>query len=91
VTTIAFNPSATSSPPFQATVTLDGQAFSLTTMWNFYRGWWYALLTDQSNNRIWFGPLIESPPNDVIPLAPNTFKTSVLSYSESTAQFVITP
>ena len=91
MTTIAFSPSSSSSPPFQATVTLDGGTYNLIAMWNFYRGDWYVRLYDQSGNLIGNQPLVASPPGFPIPLFPGNFTTSVLAYYSASGTFVITP
>lgn len=88
---IPFNPSQTAAPPFSAIVTLDGSAYSLSTMWNLYRGAWYLQLADQSGNLVVFQPLIGSPPNADILLAPGIFQTSTLLYRVSANQFEIGP
>jgi hypothetical protein len=91
VITVPFNPSPTAAPPFTAVVNLDGASYSLTAMWNFYRGAWYVSLTDQSGYLVIFQPLIGSPPDANIYLAPGIFKTSTLLYRVSTAAFEIGP
>jgi hypothetical protein len=91
VTTIAFTPNNNAAPPFQATVTLDGQSYSLTTRWNLYRVGWYFSLTDQSGNLVVNAPLVGSPPNATIYLAPGIFQTSTLAYRVSTGQFEVGP
>jgi hypothetical protein len=91
MTTIAFLPSPTATPPFQATVTLDGNSYSLVTMWNLYRGDWYYSLTDQNGNLVVNQPLIGSPPGADILLTPGLFTTSTLVFRVSTQQFEIGP
>ena len=91
MTTIPFVPSPTNSPPFTALVTLDGLSYTLTAMWNFYRGDWYITLTDGSGNIIINQPLIGSPPNSDIYLAPGIFSSSTLVYRVSTGNFEQTP
>lgn len=98
MTTIAFTPSASAAPPFQTTVTLDGTAYSLVTTWNFYRGGdngegdgWYYSLTDQSGTLIVNAPLIGSPPDADILLAPGLFVTSTLLYRADTGLFEVGP
>lgn len=91
MTTIPFLPSPTNTPPFTTLVTLDGNAYTLTATWNIYRGDWYITLTDGSGNTIVNQPLIGSPPNANIYLAPGIFQTSTLVYRESTGNFEQTP
>jgi hypothetical protein len=91
MTLIAFTPSQTTAPPFSATVTLDGNAYTLATMWNLYRGGWYVSLIDQSGNLVLNQPLVGSPPNANIYLAPGLFQTSTLLYRVNTNSFEIGP
>ena len=86
---IPFTPSPTAAPPFTAIVTLDGAPYSLATMWNLYSGRWYVSLTDQSGNLIINQPLIGSPPNYDIYLAPGIFTTSTLLYRTGTNNFEV--
>jgi hypothetical protein len=88
---IPFQPNATTSPPFQALVTLDGQSYVLAAMWNLYRGGWYISITDQSGNLVINQPLIGSPLDADIPLAPGIFTASTLVYRADTATFEQTP
>ena len=90
-TLIPFTPNNTTKPPFQAGVTLDGQYYTLFTMWNVYRGDWYVSLSDQSGNIVMNMPLIGSPPKFDIPLFPGLFKTSKVVYRVYTTTFEITP
>jgi hypothetical protein len=91
VTVIPFAPNSNNAPPFTALVTLDGTAYSLTAMWNLYRGGWYINLVDQSGNLILNQPLIASPDTYDIPLAPGTFTASTIVYRDSSRQFEIVP
>ena len=103
MTVIPFAPINTASPAFQATVTLDGQAYNLIAGtanpeanalsggWNLYRGDWYIALTDQSGNIVINQPLIGSPSNYPIYLFPGIFQTSTIYYQVSTSQFVVNP
>ena len=90
-TLVPFLPSNVASPPFQATVTLDGTQYSLTATWNVYRGDWYFTITDQSGNVTFNGALIASPPDYDIYLAPGIFTTSTILYRDSTGNFEINP
>lgn len=91
MTVIAFQPDNTAAPPFQVTVTLDGVGYSLQTAWNFYGKRWYFSLTDQGGNVLIFAPLIGSPLDSDIFLAPGLFSTSTLLYREASTQFEVTP
>lgn len=90
-TTVAFSPSATASPPFQATVTLDGTQYALSAFWNVYRGDWYYSIADQSGNVLVTAALVGSPPGAPIYLAPGIFSASTIYYQPSSGNFVITP
>ncbi len=91
MTVLPFSPSPTAAPPFSAIITLDGQSYNLIAAWNFYRGDWYISLTDQSGNLIVNQPLIGSPPDANIELAPGIFSSSTLVYRPSTGNFEVTP
>jgi hypothetical protein len=91
VTTLLFTPQASGGPPFSALVTLDGRPYRLAAMWNLYRYGWYISLTDQSGNLVVNQPLIGSPPNANIYLAPGAFTTSTLLYRVATNSFEIGP
>jgi len=91
VTTIAFQPSASASPPFQSQVTLDGVSYSMQTMWNIYAQRWYVSLVDQSGNVVINQPLIGSPSSSNIYLFPNMFTTSTVVYVPSTGNFIVGP
>ena len=90
-TYVPFTPSTTASPPFQATLTLDGAQYSFTGFWNMYRGDWYYSLTDQNSNVIITAALIGSPDDYDIYLAPGVFSASTLVYRASTENLEITP
>ena len=92
MTTIAFQPNNSASPPFQAQVTLDGVSYSMITMANFYAAnRWYVQLYDQSGNLVQNMPLIGSPPDFNIYLFPALFQTSTILYRVSTGLFEINP
>jgi hypothetical protein len=91
MTTIPFVVNNSAAPPFQAIVTLDGASYSLTTAWSMYRKGWYYTLTDQNGNVIITAPLIGSPPNATIYLAPGLFTTSTLAYRSGTNNFEVGP
>jgi hypothetical protein len=90
-TTIAFTPSNNATPPFSTTVTLDGASYLLGAVWNISAQRWYAYLTDQSGDNIWYGALVGSPLGPDILLAPGIFSTSTILYREDTGNFEITP
>lgn len=91
MTIIPFTPNNNISPPFSALFTLDGNQYSGAAAWNVYAQRWYLTLTDQSNNRIWTGPIIGSTSTFSIPLAPGIFTSSTLIFNEDTGNFEQTP
>ena len=91
MTTIAFSPSPTATPPFSTSVLLDGAPYTLKTFWNIFRGDWYYSLTDQSGNVIITAPLIASPDNAPIYLAPGIFTSSTIYFLDSSQSFVTDP
>ena len=90
-TYVAFQPQQNTSPPFQATVTLDGATYNLVCTWNLYRGGYYAALVDQSGVTAWMGALVGSPSSANINLAPGIFSTSTILYRSGTGNFEIDP
>jgi hypothetical protein len=90
VTIIPFTPDPVTAPPFSANVTLDGATYSLVTMWNFYSSRWFFSLSDQFGNLVVNQPLIGSPPNAQILLAPGFFMSSTLVYRVATNNFEVT-
>ncbi len=91
MTTIPFVPQLTTSPPFQANVTLDGASYVLQALWNIYRNDWYFSIVSASEGIVFIGPLIGSPQDANIYLAQGVFKISKLIYDVDNQQFVITP
>ncbi|VWD20894.1 phage baseplate plug family protein [Burkholderia contaminans] len=90
-TLVPFQPSNATTPPFQATITLDGVAYSLSVTWNIAGMRWYVTLTDQNGNIAWNGAMVGSPLGFDILLAPGVFSTSTLLYREDTGNFEINP
>lgn len=91
MTVIPFTPNPTTAPPYSTLVTLDGQSYSLVVAWNLYRGDWYFSLTDQGGNLVVNQPLIASPPDSDIYLAPGLFTASTLVYRAATGNFEVGP
>lgn len=91
MTTVPFQPNSTNAPPFSTLLTLDGQAYTFAVAWNLYAGRWYFSLTDQSGNLLVNQPLIGSPPDADIYLAPGMFTTSTLVYRVATNNLEIGP
>lgn len=89
-TFIAFQPQASTSPPFQTAVTLDGATYALSCTWNLM-GRWYFTLATQSGIPVYTAGLIGSPLNGDILLAPGIFQTSTILYRESTGNFEVNP
>ncbi len=90
-TLVAFQPNPNSAPPFQATITMDGGSYSLTTLWNLYRGGYYVNIAAQDGTVEWMGALVGSPPAANIYMAPGVFQTSTILYRASTGNFEINP
>lgn len=91
MTSIAFNPSSSSTPPFQASITMDGSPYLLTVTWNLAGQRWYMTLTDQNGNIVWNGAMVGSPLTDNIYLAVGVFTTSTILYREDTGNIEINP
>jgi hypothetical protein len=90
-TLIPFQPSNVTTPPFQATVTLDSVAYSATVTWNIAGQRWYLTLTDQSGNVAWNGAMVGSPLDADIYLAPGIFLSSTILYREDTGNIETNP
>jgi hypothetical protein len=90
-TYVDFTPLATGNPPWQGQFTLDGSAYNAIAQWNLAGQRWYINLTDISGATVWYGPLIGSPLNYDILLAPGMFTTSTLLFREDAGQFEVTP
>lgn len=91
MTTYAFTPVNTASPPWQSQFTLDGSSYKVTAYWNIYGQRWYIKITDSSGNLAWSGPIIGSPDNYDIYLAPGVFSTSTILYRVGTGNFEVKP
>lgn len=90
-TYLPFTPSNSRSPPFLATITLDGSTYALAVKWSIYRQDWYFSLSTRSGAVVFYGALIGSPPNSNIYLAPGLFNKSTLLFRPSTGNFEIGP
>ncbi len=90
MTTIAFTPSNNAAPPFTALVVLDGGTYQLAATWNLYREDWYISLYDENNALVVNQPLIGSPDDANIALAPGLFD-DVLIFRTSSQSFVVNP
>lgn len=91
MTTIPFTPNSSVAPPFSATIIMDGSPYTLVARYNFYRGDWYISLIDQSGVTVITQPLIGSPTDSDIFLAPGVFQTSTLLYRSTTQNFEQSP
>lgn len=89
-TTIAFSPSTTASPPFQAIFTLDSASYTASVTWNMAAQRWYLTLTDADGAVTWCGAMVGSPLSTDILLAPGIFTTSTLLYREDSGNFEVT-
>jgi hypothetical protein len=90
-TFIQFQENNNQTPPFLANVTLDGESYSLSCMWNVTGARWYYQLIDQAGDLLINAPLIGSPMKSDIPLAPGLFQTSTLLYRVPSNNFEVTP
>ena len=91
MTTIPFQPSPNGTPPFQATVTLDGNAYLCAVTWSLSGQRWYMTLTDMSGNVAWSGAMVGSPLTSDILLAPGVFSSSTILFREDTGNIEVTP
>lgn len=90
-TLVAFQPNNQLAPPFSSVFTLDGTVYNGAVTWNVYAQRWYFTLTDQAGTVIWNGPLIGSPLDSDIQLAPGIFTSSAILYREDTGNFEVSP
>jgi hypothetical protein len=79
------------SPPFSAIFTLDGVAYTGSVVWNVAGQRWYLNLQDANAQAVWNGPLIGSPLNHDIYLAPGIFSQSTILFREDTGNFEVNP
>jgi len=91
MTLIPFQPSPTSSPPFQVAVTLDGASYAASVTWNLAGQRWYLSLTDANGNLAWMGAMVGSPLTSDIPLAPGIFTASTILFREDTGNIEVSP
>ncbi|MGC9216169.1 phage baseplate plug family protein [Acidithiobacillus sp.] len=89
-TYIAFAPKSTGIP-WTANLTLDGQAYKARAAWNIVGQRWYLSLADASGTVVWYGPIIGSPMDYDILLAPGVFSASTLLYRADTGNFETVP
>lgn len=81
-TLIPFSPTIIAgSVPWSGTVTLDGDAYTLTAFWMLYSQEWYILLTALDGTLVFFKPMVGSPP--VAALADLTWETGSPNVSGS--------
>lgn len=88
---IPFTPSNSSVPPFSVIMTLDNNQVQANVTWNLSGQRWYLTLTDQNADILWNGPLIGSPVDYDIYLAPGIFTVSTLVFREATNSFEVNP
>lgn len=79
------------APPWSGQVTLDGNPYKITVIWNIAGQRWYVSIADSSGTVAWYGPLIGSPADMNILLAPGVFTTSTILYRASTGNLEVTP
>lgn len=89
-TYVQFTPSTTSSPPFQFTATVGSTDYTVTVTWNVYGQRWYINIYDSDGTRLKTQPMIGSPLDNDIPLAPVLFGSDgTLLYREASNNFEI--
>lgn len=79
------------SPPWNGQFTLDGQAYQGIVTWNFAAQRFYLSLAQQNQAPVWYGPLVGSPLNFNIYLAPGIFQNSTILYRSDTGNFEVNP
>ncbi len=89
-TYVAFAPQ-TSGIPWVGQFTLDGKSYRAQASWNIAGQRWYLSLSDTSGNVVWYGPLVGSPLDYDIYLAPGIFTASTLLYRADTGNFEVNP
>lgn len=83
-----FTPSAQSSPPFQFAPSVGGVDYIVTTTWNVFGQRWYLNIYDSNGNRLKTAPMISSPVDSDILIAPSIFGSNgSLVYRESSNNF----
>jgi hypothetical protein len=73
---IPFTPTQTGG--FSVQLTLDGNPYNVSALWNFYRQDWYLNIQDLSQNPIACLPAVESPNNYNISITAGYFTTSIV-------------
>ena len=91
MTKIPFTPNNLSSPPFSASLTLDGASYAGNVTWNITGQRWYLTIVDSSGNVKWSGAMVGSPLSYDIYLAPGVFSSSTILYREDTGNLEVTP
>lgn len=79
------------SPPWKGQFTLDGQAYQGIVTWNFAAQRHYMSLAQNQQPPVWYGPLIVSPLDFDILLAPGVFQDSTILYRADTGNFEVNP
>ncbi len=90
-TYVPFNPSLTGIPPWTGQFTLDGTSYQGIVTWNIYSQRFYLSLAQQNQAPVWYGPLIGSPLDADILLAPGVFSASTILYRVDTGNFETVP
>lgn len=91
MTLINFQPNNAISPPFSASVVMDGSNYNLSVKWSLYAQRWYMFITDQYGNNAWTGAMVGSPLEQNIYLAAGVFTVSTIIWREDTGYIEITP
>ena len=91
MTIIPFFPIASSVPPFSTLVTLDGQSYLLSALWNLAGQRWYITLADMDGNIVMNRPLTGSPMDSDLNLVFGFFATSTIVYRTDTGNIEVGP
>lgn len=91
MTTYAFNPINSTTPPWKQQIVLDNDPYVLSAYWNLYAQRWYVNLATQDGTLVQYSPLIGSPLDYDIPLFPGLFTASTVIYRADSGTIEVTP
>ena len=90
-TYIGVNINDNASPPWSGSMTLDGNTYKAQVIWNIAGQRWYISISDSGGDVVWYGPLIGSPLDFNIYLAPGVFSASTILYRADTGNLEVNP
>ena len=90
-TYIPFTPNLKAAPPWQGQFVLDGETYLGTVTWNFFGQRFYISFAKQNQPPVAYVPLVGSPLDADIPLAPWAFSQSTVLYRSDTGNFEVAP